>query len=233
MRLKERYTCARAQSNWLRDKTYCSANSELRISSIELNLGFRIVWNYSYAWVYSTRVCTTSHQRRYRGDSKNALSILMGWSLLYFATQGRENETNSANRCHIPRSTSYNSRICWSWSNIWSSGGRLSPTTSATKSLVGQHIPYSTLPDPRLVISRSKWMSWGWTYQEAMLSRRRIIFTDNQVYFECQAMQCREAFPPTLELLHTNNKQNFRDDLHPSLFQSTRPVEGYVRPWRL
>ncbi|KAK3401100.1 heterokaryon incompatibility protein-domain-containing protein [Sordaria brevicollis] len=35
-------------------------------------------------------------------------------------------------------------------------------------------------------INISKWNSRGWTYQEAMLSKRRLVFTDHHVYFECQ-----------------------------------------------
>jgi len=99
------------------------------------------------------------------------------------------------------------------------------------RAIVGQHILCSTLPDPKLVISRSKWMSRGWTYQEAMLSRRRIIFIENQVYFECQAMHCSEAFPPPLQVLHTKDKKRFRAGLHPGLFQLTRLTQRHIPPW--
>lgn len=47
---------------------------------------------------------------------------------------------------------------------------------------IGKHFLVSTLEDPRLCIKRSTWMSRGWTYQEGLLSRRRLIFTDQQVY---------------------------------------------------
>jgi heterokaryon incompatibility protein (HET) len=43
-------------------------------------------------------------------------------------------------------------------------------------------------------VESSKWNSRGWTFQEALLSRRRLVFTDTQFYF-----QCRERhFPETL-----------------------------------
>jgi hypothetical protein len=36
-----------------------------------------------------------------------------------------------------------------------------------------------------MMIKRAPWMSRGWTLQEALLSRRLLIFTRDQVYFEC------------------------------------------------
>jgi hypothetical protein len=44
----------------------------------------------------------------------------------------------------------------------------------------------STLPDPRLFIVDSKWMQRAWTYQENFFSIRRIVFTEQQVYYECR-----------------------------------------------
>lgn len=43
-------------------------------------------------------------------------------------------------------------------------------------------------------IDQSIWASRGWTYQEALLSRRKLYFTDSQLYFEgVQSMQCEWA----------------------------------------
>ncbi|KAL4077003.1 heterokaryon incompatibility protein-domain-containing protein [Scleroderma yunnanense] len=43
------------------------------------------------------------------------------------------------------------------------------------------------LPLPSVLesVSQSIWNSRGWTFQELVLSRRRVIFTQDQVYFEC------------------------------------------------
>ncbi|KAF8852699.1 HET-domain-containing protein, partial [Acephala macrosclerotiorum] len=38
------------------------------------------------------------------------------------------------------------------------------------------------------VLKDSRWSTRGWTFQEAYLSKRRIIFTDEQVYYECSGM---------------------------------------------
>ncbi|KAI1401712.1 heterokaryon incompatibility protein-domain-containing protein [Hypoxylon fuscum] len=42
-------------------------------------------------------------------------------------------------------------------------------------------------------LQQSKWMTRGWTFQEAFLSRRTLVFTDDQAFFECRHMQCRES----------------------------------------
>lgn len=43
-------------------------------------------------------------------------------------------------------------------------------------------------PLPKDVIRDSKWATRGWTYQEGFLSRRLLVFTEDQVYFECGSM---------------------------------------------
>ncbi|PMD13440.1 HET-domain-containing protein, partial [Hyaloscypha hepaticicola] len=50
---------------------------------------------------------------------------------------------------------------------------------------VGEYDIVSALSNPVRDVRNSKWMSRGWTYQEALLSKRRLIFTEKQVYFEC------------------------------------------------
>jgi hypothetical protein len=51
----------------------------------------------------------------------------------------------------------------------------------------------STLPDPRLLIKASKWMQRAWTYQENFFSTRRIVFTEQQVYYECRGGTANET----------------------------------------
>jgi hypothetical protein len=49
----------------------------------------------------------------------------------------------------------------------------------------GLHLA-APLRSPTSAITSSTWNERGWTYQEAMLSQRRIFFTAHQVYFECK-----------------------------------------------
>jgi len=41
------------------------------------------------------------------------------------------------------------------------------------------------LPSVKQSATQSSWNTRGWTFQELVLSRRRVIFTKDQVYFEC------------------------------------------------
>ena len=63
----------------------------------------------------------------------------------------------------------------------------------------------------RFIVADSHWATRGWTYQESVLSRRRLVFTDEQVYFECNGMSCYEAFQIPWESLHTSDRQSMED----------------------
>ncbi|CAN9413657.1 unnamed protein product [Alternaria alternata] len=62
-------------------------------------------------------------------------------------------------------------------------------------------------------ILSSKWNSRGWTYQEGLLARRRLVFTTTQVYFQCNAMHCLESVHGPLETLHTHKNVRMRDGI--------------------
>ncbi len=51
----------------------------------------------------------------------------------------------------------------------------------------------SSLPDPRTDILESEYWTRGWTYQEGVLSKRRLVFTQNQIYWECRNMAAQES----------------------------------------
>lgn len=50
-----------------------------------------------------------------------------------------------------------------------------------------------SLTDVRHALKSTTWASRGWTYQEAVLSRRCIFFTEYQIYFICSGMSCSES----------------------------------------
>ncbi|RSL54689.1 hypothetical protein CEP54_009750 [Fusarium duplospermum] len=47
--------------------------------------------------------------------------------------------------------------------------------------------------DPAEYIQKSVWWTRGWTFQEGVLSRRRLIFTEHEVSYECRGMVTREC----------------------------------------
>jgi|SRR5690242_8005202 len=44
---------------------------------------------------------------------------------------------------------------------------------------------FASMENIRQQISESTWNSCGWTYQEMVISRRRLVFTESQVYVQC------------------------------------------------
>ena len=103
------------------------------------------------------------------------------------------------------------------------------PRSAQPEARIGSHLLVSTLSDVKECVDESKWNSRGWTYQEALLSRRKVVFTPTQVYFQCAAMHCQESLQVPLRQLHTNNLQEFRFNIQlPKAF----PARGLGRlPW--
>ncbi|EAA29225.1 HET-domain-containing protein [Neurospora crassa] len=50
------------------------------------------------------------------------------------------------------------------------------------------HLQLIYFNPPDTEIRTAKWHSRGWTYQEGLLSKRRLVFSDRHVYFQCQEM---------------------------------------------
>lgn len=69
---------------------------------------------------------------------------------------------------------------------------------------VGTHSLVSTDFDIHDEIGRSVWNTRGWTYQEALLSKRRLVFGKSQTYFQCLNMYCYEALAIDLDKVQMN-----------------------------
>jgi Heterokaryon incompatibility protein (HET) len=85
---------------------------------------------------------------------------------------------------------------------------------------VGNQLLVSTLPELSSVLQNTIWATRGWTYQEAILSRRCLFFTEFQVYFLCAAMSCCEAVISRIDDTTLSSASNgmlteelFREDL--------------------
>jgi hypothetical protein len=87
--------------------------------------------------------------------------------------------------------------------------GKTSRTETQASVTIGSWT-LASVPFIKDEVLRSKWNSRGWTYQEGLLSRRRLVFTDTQVYFQCNAMHCLESIQAPLEPLHTEDKAQMR-----------------------
>ena len=57
----------------------------------------------------------------------------------------------------------------------------------------GKTILVSTLEDPRIAVRNSEWATRGWTYQEGVLSTRRLVFLEQQMYWECNSMATNKS----------------------------------------
>lgn len=85
----------------------------------------------------------------------------------------------------------------------------------------------STMGDPRRLIRESTWSTRGWTYQEAVLSRRRLVFTDTMVYFECEQMNCCESIEFDLNWVRHPGRARFHPFLRPGLFSGSPCDPGF------
>lgn len=72
-------------------------------------------------------------------------------------------------------------------------GNHVRPQTWDPQVLIGDHRLISPSIRVKQEVEGSLWNSRGWTYQEALLAPRRLVFTQSQVYFQCHEMHCFES----------------------------------------
>ena len=63
----------------------------------------------------------------------------------------------------------------------------------------------TSLTRPDAEVASSKWATRGWTFQEGVFARRRLVFTPSQTYFQCQSLHCHESICYTLKTKPTLN----------------------------
>jgi hypothetical protein len=107
-------------------------------------------------------------------------------------------------------------------------GVSTTPRKSQPHMKIGSRTLIST-PYVKNEILHSKWNSRGWTYQEGLLCRRRLVFTDTQIYFQCNSMHCLESIYAPLEILHTHNNNRMRDQVEMSRVFPLRGLGKYPK----
>lgn len=96
---------------------------------------------------------------------------------------------------------------------------------------LGAHLLVRTLPHPQWSVQSSTWATRAWTYQEAILSRRRLIFTSHQVFWECNSMHCAESISLPLDSLHVKHRNRFKVKVPPGPFRAKRPGTKPMEVW--
>jgi hypothetical protein len=95
------------------------------------------------------------------------------------------------------------------------------PRSTQPLAYVGDVRIISSMAHPHHTIVSSKWATRGWTYQEAVLSRRRLVFTEDQTYFECNGMNCNESVQANFDVVHARNKYKALHFMHSGIFTGT------------
>ncbi|KAK4201330.1 heterokaryon incompatibility protein-domain-containing protein [Triangularia verruculosa] len=97
------------------------------------------------------------------------------------------------------------------------------PRTAQRCERIGEYMLFSELPHPRDIIAKSHWASRGWTYQEDVLSRRRLVFTEKLVYYECQVCSFSEDRKNACERLEKSKSVR-----NPTDTESTLEIFGHL-----
>ncbi|KAF9242135.1 heterokaryon incompatibility protein-domain-containing protein [Melanogaster broomeanus] len=78
----------------------------------------------------------------------------------------------------------------------------------------------STMPTLSHQLSQSPWAKRAWTFQEGLLSPRRVFFTRHQVYFECNAAQCCESLDDSNSPFHLQSDEQRQNEKLPAYLDS-------------
>ena len=110
----------------------------------------------------------------------------------------------------------YASIVALSGSSMDSGLARLNRFTKDTQPQLSCYIGGKSLVGLMPTLSQqtqnTSWGSRAWTLQEALLSCRCIYFSQHQVYFECDAMQCCESLDERTSWIHQSQRGVTFDD---------------------
>ena len=78
-----------------------------------------------------------------------------------------------------------------------------------------------TVPNAAHEIRASNWSRRGWTFQEALLSRRVLVFTDSQLYWNCCSMHASESLHIPAEISHLSDMTQHGEWMGAGVFDRT------------
>ncbi|KAF8853584.1 hypothetical protein BDZ45DRAFT_598325, partial [Acephala macrosclerotiorum] len=67
------------------------------------------------------------------------------------------------------------------------------------------HILTAIHPEPKCNIQHSVWNTRGWTCQEGLLSRQRLVFTKHEFSYKCPKLLCRESIQHLLHIIQPSS----------------------------
>ncbi|KAI1744735.1 heterokaryon incompatibility protein-domain-containing protein [Xylaria scruposa] len=100
---------------------------------------------------------------------------------------------------------------------------------SGTETIELGNSDLSWVVDPQQTIRASRWSTRGWTFQEAVLARRRLVFTEEQAYFECNVMNCYENLHIPLDALHYKTKAKMKNMFREGMFGGRMNIQNPSR----
>lgn len=92
------------------------------------------------------------------------------------------------------------------------------------------------LPTLEQQIQKSRWRYRGWTLQEALLSPRCLFFSCEQVYFQCNTIQCCESLDDSHHPIFSIGENpvvdnEFFDEVYPTSIMEDYPVGSFINPF--
>ena len=98
---------------------------------------------------------------------------------------------------------------------------------------IGQHLLVSIMTDTTQLVEDAIWNTRGWTFQEGFLANRRLIFTDQQVYWDCRGARGLESVQGFYTQAYFTKEKNFLTADKPSLFANQEEFEDFENIWAL